>query len=160
MKIAINTNLEGLSDVAQKLSEIGTLIYPVNYDRQDCLNISKSSDVIFTNPNNLGFRYDREFISKCSNLRYLITASTGTDHIDVSCLKDFGVRLIFFAPRARVHEKSYCYCRACDVSNSCFCSQFDTRNRKCKIRKLVMGRLCWNPNFKQNNRSNWIRSLG
>ena len=102
MKIAINTNLEGLSDVAQKLSEIGTLIYPVNYDRQDCLNINKSSDVIFTNPNNLGFRYDREFISKCSNLRYLITASTGTDHIDVSCLKDFGVQLIFLR-----HEQEF-----------------------------------------------------
>ena len=34
MKIAINTNLAGLSDVEQKLSEIGQLLYPVNYDRQ------------------------------------------------------------------------------------------------------------------------------
>lgn len=94
MKIALNTSLEGLETVLKTLSEIGYIKIPLSFSRDECLAVCRESEAIFTNPNNLGFKYDAKFLLECRHLKYFVTASTGTDHIDLDFLNSLGVKLL------------------------------------------------------------------
>lgn len=95
MKISVHTNITDLPDVSESLSKIGNLsILTGDINYQNALNDSLSAEVIFTNPNNLGFRYTEDFIKSCTRLRYFVTASTGLDHVDAHVLRSLGIELI------------------------------------------------------------------
>jgi D-3-phosphoglycerate dehydrogenase / 2-oxoglutarate reductase len=95
MKISVHTNLNDLNDVRSTLSGMGTLsVLTGNGSYKDALRDSISADVIFTNPNNLGFRYSEDFIERCLSLKYFVTASTGLDHVDINALRSKGITLV------------------------------------------------------------------
>lgn len=93
MKIAIHTSLDDLEEIKSSLSKMGDLLIPKDFSQESCYEASINADVIFTNPNNLGFKYDKKILSKLSKLKYFVTASTGTDHIDLDFLKQANIKL-------------------------------------------------------------------
>jgi D-3-phosphoglycerate dehydrogenase / 2-oxoglutarate reductase len=95
MKISVHTNINDLTDVAESLGNIGNLsLLTGDISYEDALRDSVSAEVIFTNPNNLGFHYTEEFIKRCTSLRYFVTASTGLDHVDTYVLRSLGIELV------------------------------------------------------------------
>jgi len=95
MKISVHTKISDLVDVHSALSKIGLITtVETNVTYENALNDAQNAEIIFTNPNNLGFFYSREFIDQCQSLRYFVTASTGLDHVDITALRDRNVQLI------------------------------------------------------------------
>lgn len=52
------------------------------------------TEIIFTNPNNCPVYYDQRFLSQFKNLKYLVTASTGTVHININDARDLKIKII------------------------------------------------------------------
>ena len=94
MKISIHTNINDLNNVFTKLNEIGDVSINTNFSKLSLLKDSKDAEIIFTNPNSLKFKYDEKFICNCKKLKTIVTASTGTNHIDENYLKKKKINLI------------------------------------------------------------------
>lgn len=93
MKISIQTSLDGLAEVEEALNTLGECTAPAEVAYELCKADARDADAIFTNPNNLGFRYDSAFLSSCEKLKYFVTASTGTNHVDLKELERLGIQL-------------------------------------------------------------------
>ena len=78
--------------------------YNENGIYEDKLN-NFEAEIIFTNPNSCPIYYDALHFKKYSNLKYLVTASTGTIHINFKDAKDFGIKIISITNELDTLEK-------------------------------------------------------
>ena len=78
-----------IKNVKHNLKKIGNLFYYPEVQKLELktLLINKRIDIIFTNPNKQGFKIDGEVL-KDSNIKHIITASTGLTHIDIKYCKE------------------------------------------------------------------------
>ncbi len=78
-----------IKNVKNNLKKIGNLFYYPEVQKLELktLLINKRIDIIFTNPNKQGFKIDGEVL-KDSNIKHIITASTGLTHIDTKFCKE------------------------------------------------------------------------
>lgn len=94
-KLSLHVDIDDLTLVKELLyrsfqvipSYDGNGIYNDRFDDFD-------SEVIFTNPNNCPVYYDRVFFSKYKHLKFLVTASTGTVHINIDDATSLGIQVI------------------------------------------------------------------
>jgi D-3-phosphoglycerate dehydrogenase / 2-oxoglutarate reductase len=91
MKLLITEN--------ENFSETSNLVLQTNFDVESCnlidrnVLIEKASnkDIIFIR---LAHKIDKDFIDKCPKLKYILTATTGLDHIDVDYFEKNGGKII------------------------------------------------------------------
>lgn len=67
--------------IHEKLSQLGELKCCFEGTKEEAIKIAKDCNIIFTNPNMQGYKIDEEF--RTSELKYIATASTGTNHITI-----------------------------------------------------------------------------
>jgi len=79
MKIIITESEDFSNTAIQKLSKFGELILLDIKDRPTLLEKTKDADVLFVR---LRFYIDKEIIDNAPRLKYILTATTGLDHID------------------------------------------------------------------------------
>lgn len=85
-EITCLTPVDDIPGILERLNKLGKLNYLPNVDKNEARKVCKNSEVIFVNPNQLTFRIDSDFL-KDSKIKYVITASTGTNHIDVDLVE-------------------------------------------------------------------------
>lgn len=91
MKIVI-VEYQGFSEHAlQLLSEIGTVVLLDIQDENSLLDYLKDADVLFVR---LQFYISSKIIDSASQLKYILTATTGLDHIDVDHFESKGGQVI------------------------------------------------------------------
>ncbi len=79
--ILINTPISHIKGLKEILSEKNTLIMNEISDLKE-IDYSKDVIAIFTNPNQLKYNINKNFIDLFPNLKVICTASTGTNHIN------------------------------------------------------------------------------
>ena len=94
MTIICITPVKHINGVYENLSSIGEVIYEpyITYDelKKKITEPGNTIQCIFTNPNKQTFKLDRELLCY-STVSCIITASTGTNHIDMEYMKNFKV---------------------------------------------------------------------
>jgi len=93
-KILIATEIDNIVGLREKISGHFQIIYLPNILPEDLKQVDKNISVIFTNPNNSKVYYGEETLSNFRNLKQLVTASTGTIHIDKGYLDNNDIKLI------------------------------------------------------------------
>lgn len=83
MRILCITPIDGIDDVKANLQKLGELKVISECTRNELLGLKDWPEVIFTNPNKQTFVIDDCVIDALPNLRAILTASTGLNHIDV-----------------------------------------------------------------------------
>lgn len=92
-KIACLTPIKHIKGAWENLSKLGKVDYKPDADYHDALMICRDNDVAFVNPNKMGYRMDEYFVSE-AKLKYIVTASTGTNHIDLKAAAQHGTEVI------------------------------------------------------------------
>jgi D-3-phosphoglycerate dehydrogenase len=85
------TPIDHIAGVRATLCKLGTLICMPNCSLDDIKNIPYDVDVIFTNPNEQRFVLDAESIPR--SVKTIVTASTGTNHIDKGFCSNQGIEV-------------------------------------------------------------------
>jgi D-3-phosphoglycerate dehydrogenase len=82
-KIACLTPVKHIKNVWDNLNSLGEVYYAPYATYEEACLICQSNDIVFVNPNKMTYRLDNNLIEN-SNLKAIITASTGTNHIDLN----------------------------------------------------------------------------
>jgi len=85
-KISCLTPVKHIENVWNNLNSLGEIDYIPNATYNEAYLSCQSSDVVFVNPNKMTYKLDAKLIEN-SNLKAIITASTGTNHIDLKMAK-------------------------------------------------------------------------
>ena len=93
-KILIATEIDNIDGLREKLSNYYQITYFPNIRPEDINQIDSEISAIFTNPNNSKIYYGKETLQRFGNIEFLVTASTGTIHIDKDYLKENEIDLI------------------------------------------------------------------
>lgn len=92
--LALITEMGDMNNLVSKLKENFNIYYAPNCTEQELINDICDSSIIFTNPNNQKFPLNSKVLSKLRNLETIVTASTGTVHIDMKYCKQIGIKVI------------------------------------------------------------------
>ena len=79
MKIVISEGLGFSKDAISTLQRCGTVTVMESALREDLISELKDADAVFVR---LAHKIDSEILNAAPNLKYILTATTGTDHID------------------------------------------------------------------------------
>lgn len=93
-KILVITPVTHIKNVPEVLQSIGKVTFFDDPSLDQVLEIISGYDAIYTNPNKSKVFIGRELLDKASNLKVICTASTGTNHIDVSYAKDINIPIL------------------------------------------------------------------
>ena len=94
-KMAVATSLDGLSDVRSQLAHYFSLVdIPNHADSFQELHRLEDFDYVFTNPNDLKYRFDAALFANCNLPEVIVTASTGLVHIDTKHFEASGVQVL------------------------------------------------------------------
>lgn len=91
MKILITESEHFSSKAIDVLKSLGTVVISDIKDRAELIAALKPVDAAFIR---LGFKIDKELLEQASRLKYILTATTGLDHIDGAYFKDRGGQII------------------------------------------------------------------
>jgi D-3-phosphoglycerate dehydrogenase len=97
--IVCTTPISHLKNLSQKLKKFGTVIYRPNINSRDLkflLKKNKNIKYIFCNPNRQGYILDKKIL-KDSSVKFINTASTGTNHINIKECEELGIKVISLA---------------------------------------------------------------
>lgn len=94
MKIICTTPIDHLSGLKTELKKFGELIYKPHIKVKELKKIlsNKNIDSIFCNPNRQGYVLDK-YVLKESKVKFINTASTGTNHINLKDCDDLGINV-------------------------------------------------------------------
>jgi len=93
-KILVITPVTHIKNVPEVLQSIGKVTFFDDPSLGQVLEIISGYDAIYTNPNKSKVFIGRELLDKASNLKVICTASTGTNHIDVSYAKEINIPIL------------------------------------------------------------------
>ena len=96
LNILCITPINHLINTKNILKNNHTLIYKPKLNKKDLKIILKNNmkiNAIFCNPNKQGYVLDRHILEN-SNIKLINTASTGTDHINLSDCKKLGIKVL------------------------------------------------------------------
>lgn len=94
MNIACLTPIQHINGAWEKLNNMGDVLFYRPYaDYEKAIETCKMSSIAFVNPNKMTYRLDKNLIES-SSLKYIVTASTGTNHIDLAAAEKKGIVVI------------------------------------------------------------------
>lgn len=103
-KLLVATEIKNIDGLFEKLGTRYELEYFPSLSTQDLEKVSDDISAIFTNPNNSTIYFGEETVGRFKSLEHLVTASTGTIHIDREYLSRAGVSLISITNSLEVLE--------------------------------------------------------
>lgn len=106
MKMLVLTPISHLSEVMEQLEASFGLIFAEDKELVEIGPELAGVEVVLTAPNRAKFLIDKEFLGQASSLRAVVTASTGTNHIDISEAATRGIDVVSLLHPERRHELS------------------------------------------------------
>ncbi len=95
-------HIKGLKSFLKKFSKI---VYIEDPTKKDVLKYISKVDAIYTNPNKSKIYIDKKMINLAVNLKYICTASTGTNHIDVSYALSKKIKVLSLTKELKIIRK-------------------------------------------------------
>jgi D-3-phosphoglycerate dehydrogenase len=93
--LLVITPIKHINGVYEQLNKHFKIYYYPDFNEKDIDQLTiKEFYAIYTNPNKSKVRIDKKIIGKISGLKYIVTASTGTNHIDKKLLRKSKIKLI------------------------------------------------------------------
>jgi D-3-phosphoglycerate dehydrogenase len=92
-KIACLTPVKNIKKAYENLNKIGEVVYSPDCNKEDAIKNCSDCNILFINPNKLKYRIDKEFIDQ-TNLKIVVSASTGTNHIDMDYCAEKSIKVI------------------------------------------------------------------
>lgn len=102
-KIACITPVSHIENAWENLSKIGKVDYFPDANYELALNLCLENNIVFVNPNKMKYKLDENLIKK-SNLKYIVTASTGTNHIDLIAASNKNIKVIALTKEHNIIE--------------------------------------------------------
>lgn len=93
LKIGIITPVMHINNIYRRLNSIGDLIYLPEPNQADFQKLCECN-ILFTNPNKSRVYLNEKSLNKFSKLKFIVTASTGTIHIDKEYCKKTGIEIL------------------------------------------------------------------
>lgn len=103
-KIACLTPIKHIKSVWESLASLGEIQYHPYATYDEATILCASSEIVFVNPNKMTYRLDERLLSQ-STLKYIVTASTGINHIDVKYAKEKNIKVISLTHQLKITEK-------------------------------------------------------
>lgn len=104
-KLLLATNIDDMPTLYSRLESFFEITYKPNLQINDCAKIERDINVVFTNPNNSSIYFGEEFFSHFPSIETIVTASTGTIHIDKACCKARNIEIISITESLPVLER-------------------------------------------------------
>lgn len=92
--ILVITPTQHIQGVDKNLRRLGNISYFDDPSFEELVNNVKDVDAIFTNPNKTKIYLDKNIFKVAKRLRFICTASTGTNHINLEHTDEFGIKVI------------------------------------------------------------------
>jgi len=105
IRILVITPVRHIPKVTEILESLGSVEYLDDPTYLEVLKVAASYDVIFTNPNKSKVFIGKELIESAQKLKVIVTASTGTNHIDKVYAKKIGLKIISLTEERNIIEK-------------------------------------------------------
>lgn len=105
IKILVITPVKHINFLCEILEASGNVTYMEDPNFSDVIEIISQFDVIFTNPNKSKVFIGEELLRIGTNLKLIVTASTGTNHIDMGIAKKMGIEIISLTKEKNITEK-------------------------------------------------------
>jgi len=105
IKILVITPVKHINFLCEKLEAVGNVTYMEDPDFSDVIEAISQFHVIFTNPNKSKVFIGEELLRAGINLKLIVTASTGTNHIDKVITKKMGIEIISLTKEKNTIEK-------------------------------------------------------
>ncbi len=105
IKILVITPVKHINFLCEKLEAVGNVTYMEDPDFSDVIEAISQFHVIFTNPNKSKVFIGEELLRAGINLKLIVTASTGTNHIDKIITKKMGIEIISLTKEKNTIEK-------------------------------------------------------
>ena len=93
-KILVTTPIDTIKDIENRLRSIGDLSLEPNLTNKNALTRKFDHNVVFTNPNKSDLYFDTKLLNSFPKLKILVTASTGTVHINFKDCEERGIKII------------------------------------------------------------------
>lgn len=104
-KLLVATDISNIAGLGARLSDVFEVLYFEKFSAEDAAGCAPDIEAIFTNPNNSKVYFGREILHRFRSLRYLVTASTGTIHIDKEYCGSADVKVISITKSINVLER-------------------------------------------------------
>jgi D-3-phosphoglycerate dehydrogenase len=105
IKILVITPVKHINSVSNSLELLGDVDYLDDPEYSHVLKVIPNYNIIFTNPNKSKVFLGEELLRAGKNLKVIVTASTGTNHIDKNCVKEIGLKIISLTEERKVIDK-------------------------------------------------------
>jgi len=92
--ILVITPTRHIKGVDKNLRRLGNISYFDDPSFEELVNNVKDVNAIFTNPNKTKIYLDKNIFKFAKRLRFICTASTGTNHINLEHTDEFGIKVI------------------------------------------------------------------
>lgn len=93
-KILVITPTKHIKKFRENFPKKYELEFYEDIEKKTFSKIANKFDGIYTNPNKLKFKLNKETIPKIGKLKVICTASTGTDHLDIKYFKKQNVKIL------------------------------------------------------------------
>lgn len=105
IRVLAITPVKHIQGVAKTLNEIGKVDYLEEPSQLDVEKNISNYDAVFTNPNKSNVFLGPSILTKAKKLKFICTASTGTNHIDIDFAKQKGIEIISLTEERNVIDK-------------------------------------------------------
>jgi len=93
-KILVTTPINTINNIENRLDLIGELTLEPDLTNEDALTRIFNQNVVFTNPNKSDLYFDKKLLECFPNLKIIVTASTGTVHINFKDCEKRDIKVI------------------------------------------------------------------
>lgn len=104
-RLLIATDVTNINGLTEKLANAFDVTYLPSCTNEDLHKVPSDIEAIFTNPNNSKIYFGEETLRNFKSIKYLVTASTGTIHIDKAYCARSNIRVISITKSIDVLEK-------------------------------------------------------
>ena len=94
INILVITPVSHIKGVSSGLKNLGTVTFIDDPSEEEIISTIKDYEVIFTNPNKSKVYLGSNVLDAAIKLKILVTASTGTNHIDLNYCKKNNIRVL------------------------------------------------------------------
>ena len=105
MRVLCITPIDGIDGVKENLEKLGELNIIPDCSLKELMTLKEWPEIIFTNPNKQTFIIDEHLIDSMPNLKFILTASTGLNHINCEYASLKGISVISLTKELSIIER-------------------------------------------------------